>query len=225
MTDYLTTFTKSVTCKPEEGWSTCFLRIMAKQPAMDCTNIYSTSCQAPSGSVITDAKTYYGAWNIWSTWNYISSWSMALTNITAQNPDVAKNNAQPGDTDQFMPQNNGVQSIDIALSNMVHMVNKATEPADEAFLRLLDYVPSTLVYNATSNSGTSIGNQLQTRLEGLLANISSNVDSFLQLVERGEFSRVLNYNVQSIEDTFLPENISTTSTGGSTVDSITKSHG
>ena len=218
MTDYLTTFAKSVTCKPQESWSTCFLRIMAKEPGMDCTDIYGTSCKAPSGSAISDAKAYYGAWNIWSTWNYLSSWSMALSNITAENPDIIKENAQPGDTDQFMPQNDGVQKVDIALSNMVHRLNKASEPADAAFLRLLKYVPSTPAYNATKNSGTSIGNQLQTRLVGLMAKISTDVDSFLMLVEGGEYSRVLNYNMQTIEDTFMPQNASTTSTGGPSVD-------
>ena len=188
---------------------------------MDCTDIYGTSCKAPSGSAISDAKAYYGAWNIWSTWNYLSSWSMAISNITAKNPDIIKDNAQPGDTDQFMPQNNGVQRVDIALSNMVHMLNKASEPADAAFLRLMNYVPSTLVYNATSNSGLNIGNLLQSRLVGLMARISTDVDSFLRLVDEGEFSRLLNYNVQTIEDTFMPQNASTASTamdGGSSVD-------
>ena len=188
---------------------------------MNCTDIYSTSCKAPSGSAISDAKAYYGAWNIWSTWNYLSSWSTAISNITAKNPDVIKDNAQPGDTDQFMPQNHGVQKIDIALSNMVHMLNKASEPADAAFLQLMKYVPSTLVYNVTSNSGLNIGNQLQSRLVGLMARISTDMDSFLKLVDGGEFSRVLNYNVQTIEDTFMPQNASTASTamdGGSSVD-------
>lgn len=187
---------------------------------MNCTNIYST-CRPPSGSAISDTKAYYGAWNIWSTWNYLSSWSMALSDIVAKNPNVIKDNAQPGDTDQFMPQNNGVQKVDIALSNMVHMLNKASEPADAAFLRFLKYVPSTLVYNATSNSGINIGNQLQSRLAVLMAKISTDVDSFLKLVEGGEFSRVFNYNVQTIENTFMRQNASTVSTstdGGSSVD-------
>ena len=188
---------------------------------MDCTDIYGTSCKAPSGSAISAAKAYYGAWNIWSTWNYLSSWSMALSNITAKNPGIIKDNAQPGDTDQFMPQNNGVQKVDIALSNMVHMLNKASEPADAAFLQLMKDVPSTLVYNATSNSGLNIGNLLQSRVVGLMARISTDVDSFLRLVDGGEFSRLLNYNVQTIEDTFMPQNASTASTardGGSSVD-------
>ena len=188
---------------------------------MNCTNIYGTSCKAPSGSAISDAKAYYGAWNIWSTWNYLSSWSTALSDIAARDPNVIKGNAQPGDTDQFMPQNSDVQKVDIALSNMVHMLNKASEPADAAFLRLLNYVPSTLIYNATSNSGLNIANQLQSRLVGLMASISTDVDSLLRLVEGGEFSRVLNYNVQTIENTFMPQNASTASTnmdGGSRVD-------
>ena len=221
MTDYLTTFTKSVTCKTQESWSTCFLRTMAKEPGMNCADIYGTSCKAPSGSTTSDAKAYYGAWNIWSTWNYLSSWSMALSDIAAKDPNVIKDNAQPGDTDQFMPQNDSVQQVDIALSNMVHMLNKASEPADAAFLRLVKYVPSTLVYNGTSNSGLNIGNQLQSRLVGLMAKISTDVDSFLRLVEGGEFSRVLNYNVQTIENTFMPQNassVSTTMDGGSSVD-------
>lgn len=188
---------------------------------MSCTDLYGTSCKAPSGSTISDARVYYAAWNIWSTWNYLSSWSMALSDIAAKDPNVIKDNAQPGDTDQFMPQNNGVQQVDIALSNMIHMLNKASEPADAAFLRLMKYVPSTLVFNATSNSGLNIGNQLQSRLVGLMAKISTDVDSFLRLVEGGEFSRVLNYNVQTIENTIMPQNASTASTtmdGGSSVD-------
>ncbi|KAL8793719.1 MAG: hypothetical protein Q9195_003660 [Heterodermia aff. obscurata] len=223
MTDYLTAFTKSVTCRPEESWSTCFLRTTAKEPGLNCSDIYGT-CRPPSGSAMSDSKAYYGAWNIWSTWNYLSSWSRALSDIAAKAPNVIKNYAQPGDTDQFLPQHNGVQKVDIALSNMVHMLNKASEPADAAFLRLMKYVPSALVYNATSNSGVNIGNQLQSRLAGLMAEISTDVDSFLKLVEGGEFSRTLNYNVQTIEDAFMPQNASTVSTamdgGSSVVDSI-----
>ena len=207
MTDYLNEFGKEVSCKTGEAWSTCFFRTVAKEPEVDCSDFLSTTCTEPIPSANGDARAYYAAYNIFNTRSYLKSWSDALNDIVAEVPDRIKDNAQPAGTDEFKPQSGGpgVCNIDIALSNMVHQLNRAQEPADTAFLAFLKIDPSTLTYNTTSNSGVAIGNQLQQRLVEVMGKISTDLPSFLDLVDGGEFSKKLLYNVQTIDSIFFPQ--------------------
>ena len=215
MTNYITAFPQSGSCKLGENWSTCFLRVVAKQPETDCSVLFSDSCKAPApGAGNQDAQAYYGAYTIWSTWSYLNSWAVAISDLTENDFDIIKDHAQPAGTDEFVAENagsGGIQNIDTALGNMIHMLNKAQEPADAALLALMKGHPSPLTYHAARSTGLDVGNLLQQRLADLMARISSDVPAFLELVDGGQFSRRLNYNAQTIGDVFVPKGASSAS--------------
>lgn len=211
MTKYLNDFVKSGlnnltdhgSCNLDDTWSACFLHGVIKEPKMDCSDIYSTTCQQPTAA-IKDAKVYYAAWNIWSIHSYLKSWADALDEIRTYDFSVFKNFATPAGTDQFLTDNAEVQNIDTGLKNMIHMLNKYQEPADAAILALMKEVPSTQTYNTTGN-GLDIGNQMQQRLVYLMNNVSTHEPTFLSLAGYGNFSRQLKYGFATIVHTFLPQ--------------------
>ncbi|KAG7007812.1 hypothetical protein G7Y79_00008g024500 [Physcia stellaris] len=211
MTNYLNTFVQSGlnasmkhgSCNLEDTWSRCFLNAVVKKPKMDCSFLYSTTCEPPTAAV-KDARAYYAAWNIWSTHSYLNNWAYAISEIVTEDFDVIKENAKPVDSDQSSSANTEIQNIDTVLKNMILKPNRAQASVDAAMLALMKEVPSTLIYN-TSNTGLDIGNQLQQRLVQLMNNVSTHEKNFLTLAGKGQFSRQLPYGSATIIASLMPE--------------------
>ena len=201
MTSYMNyEFAKSGSCKlGQKSWSKCFLDFAAIKPAMDCSDLQSTTCKKPT--MDSNAKAFYGAWNIWSTWSYISSWATGIDAIVAKDPEFLKGIAQP---DQWLTQD-PIQNIDVALTTMISWTDKFDKAPNDAFITFIKANPSVHIYDANRSSGVNIGNQLQQRLAELLQKLSTDLPSFIKLVKGGSFSRNLLYNEQSIEDRFMPQ--------------------
>lgn len=209
MTNYLNTFVQSGlnasmkhgSCNLDDTWSRCFFRAVVKKPKMDCSFLYSTTCEPPTAA-IKDAQAYYAAWNIWSTHSYLKNWAYAISEIVAEDFDVIKENAKPVDTDQTS--NPEIQNIDTVLKNLILKPNRAQAPVDAAMLALMKEVPSSQIYN-TSNNGLDIGNQLQQRLVYLMNNVSTHEKNFLTLAGKGQFSRLLPYGSATIIASLMPQ--------------------
>ena len=181
------------------SWSKCFLDFAGIKPAMDCSDLQSTTCKKPIMNV--KAEPYYGAFNIWSTWSYISSWAKGIEAIAAKNPEILVYTAQPN---QFVIQD-PIQNIDVALTNMIRWTDRFDKATNDAFIAFMEANYSVHIYDANKSTGVNIGNQLQQRLAELLEKLSTNLPSFIKLVEGGEFSRNPLYNEQTIEDRFMPQ--------------------
>ena len=213
MTNYLDNFVQSGlnasmkhgSCNLNDSWSRCFLHAVVKKPKMDCSFLYSTTCEPPSDA-IKDARAYYAAWNIWSTHTYLNNWAYAISEIVAEDFDVIKDNAKPVDTDQGSTANAEIQNIDTILTNMIHkMKGQVQAAADVAMLALMKEVPSTQTYNTSYNTGLDIGNQLQQRLVYLMNNVSTHEENFLTLARKGQFSNKPPYGSSSILLRLLPQ--------------------
>ena len=148
-----------------------------------------------------NAKAFYGAFNVWSTWSYISSWATGIEAIVKKGPETLKETAQP---DQWLTQN-PIQNIDVALTKMISWTDRFDKATNDAFIAFMKANPSVHIYDANRSSGVNIGNQLQQRLAELLQKLSTDLPSFIKLVEGGSFSRNLLYNEHSIEDRFMPQ--------------------
>ena len=230
LTSYMTNdFGHAGLCKLGQSWSRCFLEYAfddAKTKGeMDCSNLQSTKCTEPSFNK--NAKPFYGAYNIWSTWSYISSWANAIEAITVEDPDVLKLNAQTEAEDlptdwanaikDFPVEDPNVQTeaedlktdyvrnIDVALTNLISHFDISDKGANEAFIAFMKANPSVHIYDSTKSSGVNIGNQLQQRLAELLETISTDLPSFVSLVKGGEFSRHTLYGEESIECALVPK--------------------
>lgn len=58
----------TMTCKGEEIWSTCFLRLAYGSAGYDCSTLGNLKCVAPQlGGPVTDARVFYGAFSIYGT--------------------------------------------------------------------------------------------------------------------------------------------------------------
>ena len=56
----------TTTCKPQEIWSSCFLRLAYGSAGYDCSTLGSLNCTAPRlGGPVTDPRIFYGAYNIY----------------------------------------------------------------------------------------------------------------------------------------------------------------
>lgn len=201
MTSYMNNeFGKSGSCKlRQKSWSKCFLDFAAIKPAMDCSDLQSTTCKKPvMGS---NAMAFYGALNVWSTWSYVSSWANGIEAIIAKGPEILKETAQP---DQWLTQD-PIQNIDVALTKMISWTDRYDKATNDAFIALMKANPSVHIYDANRSTGISIGNQLQARLAELLKKLSTDLPTFIKLVEGGAFSRNRLYSEQTIEDRFMPQ--------------------
>ena len=193
-------FGKSGSCRVDQKtWTECFLDFARVKPGMDCSDLQSTTCKKPTMNV--EPNPYYGAFNIWSTWSYISSWANGIEVIIAKGPEIIKETARPN---QFLTQD-PIQNIDFALTNMIGVTDDYDEAANEAFLTFMKANPSVHIYDANRSTGIDIGNQLQQRLGELLKILSTDLPSFIKLVKGGDFSRELLYNEQTIENRFMPQ--------------------
>ena len=58
--------TSTTTCKPQEIWSSCFLRLAYGSAGYDCSTLGSLNCTVPRlGGPVTDPHIFYGAYNIY----------------------------------------------------------------------------------------------------------------------------------------------------------------
>lgn len=72
-------------CKPEEIWSSCFLRLAYGSDGYDCSTLGSLNCTAPRlGGPVTDPRIFYGAYNIYAINLYFLTWETALYAIKSQ---------------------------------------------------------------------------------------------------------------------------------------------
>ncbi|KAM0794009.1 hypothetical protein BDR22DRAFT_49925 [Usnea florida] len=80
----------TTTCKPQEIWSSCFLRLAYGSAGYDCSTLGSLNCTAPRfGGPVTDPHIFYGAYNIYAINTYFLTWETALYALKSQ-PAIAQ---------------------------------------------------------------------------------------------------------------------------------------